>query len=327
MTATVDVVATHGHYLDHVLPVWEALPHGMRGDVYVNRGIECAHPTRPLSEVRDASGFMLCSSIADARRSRRPVILAEHGVGQSYGGDNVCANNSSYAGGGGRANVGLFLSTNEQCAARDRDRYPHATVRVIGSPYLAHLRSTVTNPDNPRPVVAITSHWPGGVCNETLSAWGEFHDGFQQLAADGRFDVIGHGHPRIIRSLAPHYERMGVPVVPSLMETLARCDVFVADNTSAQYFAAALGRANVVLDSKWYRRNVNHGGRFWDWADIGPRINDPDALVAAVGHAANTRPWPGVDAIVADVFPVDDPVAAAVDAVVSFVDAQTPVPR
>jgi hypothetical protein len=333
----VDLIATYPHYAAHLAPIWAALPEDVRGHRYLGAPIlrdhtpgSAAPDVRPMRDARKSRNVALVAGMNDAHNARGPIIMTEHGVGQSYHGDTVstAANNSSYAGGRGRGRIGAFLHPNHYAANLDAAAYPHAMVRVIGSPYLAHLRATITPAVTDRPVVAIAGHWPAGVCAETTSGWGEFHAGFAALADDPDITVIGHGHPRIMRALTPHYARMGVPVVPTLEETLAWCDVFIADNTSAMFYAAALGRGVVVLDSRNYRRHINHGGRFWDWAGIGPRIGDVDAMPAAVTTAYERRPWPGADDILADVFPdVGDPIANAVDAVCEFAAAQDPVPR
>lgn len=321
----VDAIATYSHYADHIFPIWEALPDEIRGDVYLNQGL--AYPgALPLREAKKSTNLALCAGISDTRRSRGAPILCEHGVGQSYGDSPSASRSSAYAGGDGRGNVVLFLHPNEYSADRDRAKYPRARVEVIGSPYLETLK-TIVHADNPKPVVAISGHWPAGLCNETLSAWGEYHTAFVELAQDDGFTVIGHGHPRIIKSLAPHYARMGVDVVTSFKEVVARADVFVCDNSSAQFLSAACGVAQVVLDSKWYDPMAEHQLRFWDCADIGPRIRELESLPAAVVSALTRRPWPGADEILGRVFPdVGDPVQVAVAAIVETVAANTPMP-
>jgi hypothetical protein len=59
--------------------------------------------------------------------------------------------------------------------------------------------------------------------------------------------------------------------VASLREVQRRAAVYVCDNSSSMYEFAATGRPVVVLDLPegrikgiGYRRNINHGLRFWD---------------------------------------------------------------
>jgi len=83
---------------------------------------------------------------------------------------------------------------------------------------------------------------------------------------------------------------MGIEVVESFAEVCRRADVFIADNTSALYEFAAIGRPVVVLNAPFYRRNVHHGLRFWEAADVGIQVDRADALLPAVAHALGDPP-------------------------------------
>ena len=79
----------------------------------------------------------------------------------------------------------------------------------------------------------------------------------------------------------------GLETVARFSDVIDRAGIYVCDNSSTLYEWAALDRPVVILDAPWYRRDVSHGLRFWQWADIGPRIQDPADLVEAVRHASD----------------------------------------
>jgi hypothetical protein len=55
--------------------------------------------------------------------------------------------------------------------------------------------------------------------------------------------------------------------------------------------AAALGIPVVVVNASWYRRDIDHGLRFWEYSDIGPNVDHP----ADLAEVAKSFPeWSGV---------------------------------
>jgi glycosyltransferase involved in cell wall biosynthesis len=156
-------------------------------------------------------------------------------------------------------------------------------VEVVGSPRLDDLPARQAGPS---PVVALAWHWDLHLVPETLSALAWYRPALEGLAR--RFDVIGTGHPRR-QDLAALYARLGIAFV-SFEEVCRRADVLAFDNTSAGFEFAATGRPVVVLDAPWYRREVRHGLRFWEAADVGVRINRPEHLADALERALACAP-------------------------------------
>lgn len=64
---------------------------------------------------------------------------------------------------------------------------------------------------------------------------------------------------------------------------------FVAHN-STLYEWAALDRPVVVMNSQFWRRDVDHGKRFWEWADVGEQIMAGAQLADALLRAAHDDP-------------------------------------
>lgn len=251
---------------------------------------------------------------------RRPVVLIEHGSGQSYGGDPNphVARHRCYAGGTGRA-AAMFLHPNEHAAGRDRAAYPDARVEVVGPLRHAQLATIPRHAPADRPVLAFTFHWDCHACPETRTSWHVFASAIAEAVASDRFaDVVATAHPRLWTLVRSEFARLGARPVESFAGVLAEADVLAADNTTAMFDWAALRGPTVVLNPPFYRRDVDHGLRFWSAAGIGPNVDAPgDVCDAALEAAAG--PWPGADAALAQVWaPVDDPAQAAVDAVLSL---------
>jgi len=291
--ARIDALASERHFVDHLAPVWLAMPDELRGRFLVadrtlvrhaaGRGIEAVPATR-------TSNPMLVASYGDQKRGRRlgarTFISMEHGAGQSYGGDARSARHGSYAGGRDRDDTALFLAPNEQAASRWRVAYPTAQVSVIGSP---RLDSLPTREPGPGPVVALGFHWPCAIAPEARTAFPHFRGVLPALAR--RFAVLGHGHPRFMARLAPFYRSAGIEPVEDFDDVLRRADLYVCDNSSTLFEFAATGRPVVVLNAPWYRRDVEHGLRFWDAATVGLQVDDPADLAGTIEAALGDPPW------------------------------------
>lgn len=249
-------VTSLAHYRAHLEPVLALLPHATERRAHDDVALVASH--RDLRTARQA-GF-------------RRIVLAQHGIGQSYSGDHP-----SYPGGRDNGDVGLFLVPNEHSAGRWRRAYPSASVAIVGSPILDGLpqRDGGGGP----PVVAIAFNWNCGVAPESRSARHEYRGVLADLTAHYR--VIGHGHPRI-PNLARFWRQRAIEYVPDFREVCRRADVLIADNTSALYEFASTGRPVGLLNSRHYRRSEQHGLRFWDAAHVGPSIDEPRMLRALV---------------------------------------------
>lgn len=263
-TSKVNMLATQRQYLDHLLPVWKALPEEVRGRFFV--------PEKPSSLTRgedilayyaiggeDIPGLetfdgvypaieetFVVSSYGDLRgllnRGDRPVCLAEHGIGRFI---PEALTPACPGGTGLRAFVGLFLTPNQQAVDRNLATYPEARCRAIGVPKLDRWHSAPKKRKGNPPVVAITSHWDCSMCDWTRSAWMRFKPAFLELTE--RYQVLGTGHPRIIDQLIPHYERLGIQWTKELQDVFEHADLLIGDFTSAMDEFASLGRPVVRI--------------------------------------------------------------------------------
>lgn len=324
-TYRIDVFASQPHYLDHMAPVWRALPEERRGDVFVTRPALRSHPlvdeaggqVKNERNMRQVSRVLVAGG-GDARIASRygwGVALLDHGAGQTY---NDGKPSSSYSGGLGRESVGLFLCVNEASAESNRRAYERRTV-VVGSPRLQDLAlaRALHEPSGP-PTLALTWHWPCNIAPESGWLLPEFRPALARLRSEWRGPIIGHAHPKAYRWAVQAYREVGIEPVPTWHEVVMRADVLSFDNTSAGLEAAALGIPVVLCESMKWRRDVEHGLRFWRWADIGPVVRDdtyPEALagkwIAAAVSALTDRDTyaPRIAAMTDEVYPYRDDAA------------------
>lgn len=287
----IDVLAGEEHFADHLAPVYEALSDP--GDFILTSSIVehmrdtggrwpsfTTYPTDPTRPV-------LVASVGDQKRAHHigytRIARIEHGAGQNYG-----THHGSYAGGKQGEPVGLFLTPNEYSAALWRSAYPEARVEVVGCPKLDALPRK--DPSEPL-TVAISFHWDCYLTEETQSAFATFRFALEPLR--DAYNLIGHGHPRAWvgpPSLEKRYRRAEIPEVRDFREVCRRADLYICDNSSSLFEFAATGRPVVVMNGQQYRRDVHHGLRFWDAADVGIQVDRWQDLVPAVAEALQDAP-------------------------------------
>lgn len=280
----IDAFASEQHYADHLVPIWRALQErgtfwacGPVADRLDSAGLDPRASRRP-----DTDRPVMVASYRDLwTAGAGPHVLVEHGAGQQYGNASP-----SYSGGHGRETVGLFICPSQTVAARNRAAYASAQAVAVGAPALDayHGGSPASGG-----AVAISFHWECTVAPEARSAFRHYRSALMLLAA--RFgEVIGHGHPRVFEQLRPIYERCGIEPVADFAEVLARAGVYAVDNSSTLYEFASTGRPVVVMNAPWYRRDVEHGLRFWEYADVGVQVDEAEDLPGALELALSDPP-------------------------------------
>lgn len=324
----IDGLAFEAQFVDHVAPVWRVLPDDIRGMFHVSptlvhrataRGVADAVPFDAVAarrqeprppRARPGDGpIAFVASVGDIKVGRRMgytrFVFIEHGAGQAYDGDTTYRH-PSYSGGDDREDVVLFLVPNEYSASRWRAAYPDTPVVIVGSPHVGDLPDREPGPG---PVVAFSFHWPATVAPEAGTAVGTYMNVLRDVAAE--WTTIGHAHPKADwpARMERIYRRAGIPMVDDFDEVCRRADVYVCDNSSTLFEFAATGRPVVVLNHRDYRRNVEHGLRFWSAAHVGINVDTPASLVPAVRAAITdsaTLRENREDAL-RQVYPADDP--------------------
>lgn len=280
----IDAWASEPQYLAHLEPIWRAMPEGLRGTLYASSRLAIqlagAGLDARLRPPERRGGPILVASWSDySMTGNRPVIFLEHGAGQTYSDQDRCN-----PGGRGRERVVLFLATNSRTAALDHAAYPDAAVEIVGCPRLDDLALIPCPADG----VAVSWHWENRQCPESRSAWSYYQGAVAELA--GFRPLIGHAHPRMWPRASRIYRRIGIEPVADFAEVVRRARVYVCDNSSTLFEWAALDRPCVVLNAPWYRRDVEHGLRFWEWAGIGINVDDPADLADAIREAEQDTP-------------------------------------
>lgn len=296
MTVAVDFSAREGHFVDHLFPVWRELEPTLRGTFFTSaasapraRGLGISPVVEGWPRRSPRTSPVVVASWGDlkvAHRTRRPIVLLEHGAGQTYGNRH-----SSYAGGRGRENVKLFLVPGPHPAGRNRRTYPSTPNVEIGSPRVDELAKIPRSIAGP--AAAISFHWRCEVVRETYTAL----DHYAPLLAEVRaalelegVELLGHAHPRIADEASAIYRGAGIEFVETFEEVVARADLYACDNSSTLFEFAALGRPVVVLNAPHFRRDVHHGLRFWTEADVGLNVDGPEELAPAVLKALEDPP-------------------------------------
>jgi hypothetical protein len=234
---------------------------------------------------------VICAAFGDLNQAYgggATTVLTEHGAGFTYQ-----SAHASYAGGShaARDNVSLYLVPGRRPAEKLRAKHPDTPVVEIGCPKL-DKRLTRPRParSGDRPTVAFSFHWDCKVVPETTSAFPYFRRGIELVARRGDYRVVGHAHPRAMKHLRPWYETRGIEVIDHFDTVLDTADVYVCDNSSTIYEAAAVGIPVVIMNSPRYRRDVEHGLRFWEAADVGPNADRAGELPARIAEALDPSP-------------------------------------
>jgi len=295
MGSEVNFYASESQYYDHLKPIWLALG----GDMWTTSRVtararheldETGHRrvrvgTPKYDERDDNARVTVVASGSDAwRLNDHPVILVNHGAGQTYKGreSHRASRDKSYSGGEKRKNVILFLCPNVSdavaCLEANRKDGSRALVCAAGCTKLDRWRHDPPSRD-PEPTIAVSFHSDLTICPETRWAWPHYNRTLADLAKRLDVRVIGHAHPRVWNRLAPVYERFGIEPVKEFEEVLQRAWVYAVDNSSTgMEFARATGRPILWLNAPWYRRDVNHGKRFWEWTQAAETIDGPEEL-------------------------------------------------
>lgn len=286
-------VASDRHYIDHMLPIYQTLSLEYQGKFYVHvkdinyvkniKKVFTYNNTEELNRFlkedysKNRDSFTICASYRDLDYCDigvRNLILMEHGAGQIYKCDNRAWNRSRY-----NKNTVLLLATNEILANRFKENND-IPVEIVGCPKLDRL----VKKEYPKTgKIAISFHFDCKAIPETRSSW-DYYKGILPLLKS-KFEIIGHWHPRLGNQLKEVYEQMGIKTLENFEDVLNEADIYLIDNSSTLFEFAAIDKPVVLLNNPHYRRNVEHGMRFWEFSDIGLQVNEPETLITTINKA------------------------------------------
>lgn len=263
----VHALARHQHYLDHLLAIWNHLPDDLLGETLLEHKPTLSHVKHwAPDDVVMVAGFPDISC-AFGRR----VVYVEHGAGQRYEGNRAA---SYYHGAEHPENVIAYIGP-RQDVIDSWGRPGFAAGSPICDPYQLFA---------PRRVAVITFHWNAGSPHRTNvpeagTAFDHFAPKMDDIVAALRandWEVYGTYHPRFTRMRGFWPARDVVEV--SAHEARRDAQLLIADNTSLMYEMLYLARSVIAMNSPHWRRDVEHGLRFWKHAPP-VQADDPEQLI------------------------------------------------
>jgi hypothetical protein len=257
------------HLAEHIHAIHRHLDDGLRGET-----LTVNNPTLSHTKHWGRNDVVLVAGYPDiAAAGPRRVVYVEHGAGQRYEG---ITNGSDryYHGGEHPANVVGYIGP-RQDVIDAWGRPGFAAGSPICDPY------ELFSPDR---VCAVSFHWNGAPPNmvgvpEAGTAFEHYAARLPAIVAELRlngWEVLGHRHPRA-RHLSSVWRRLGVREADA-HEVRIRAQLLIADNTSLSFEAAYTRRQVVSLNCPEYRRDVEHGLRFWSHVP-GVAVDGPDELL------------------------------------------------
>ena len=245
--------------------MWGHLPKDLKGVCSWGRG---------ASVPRDADDddLVMIAGFYDLDRARGlRTIYIEHGAGQAYWSENGKPH-PAYHG----AEHPLLASLLTSPRTRRSPTHGIARRSLPGSPVcdpypLITANSKTGRGDHVSIGTASCSPKPVPLSTHYVQDLGKLVRLLRSLG----FEVIGHHHPRDGR-LPTIWRNLQVRQV-DVAEVRDRADILVVDNSSLAYEMLYLGRGVVTLNAPWYRREVEHGLRFWEHIP-GWVCNNPEDL-------------------------------------------------
>lgn len=277
----IDAYCTFPHYADWLAPILLALPAEARGELIADmrtaRWLQQRWGLAARGGLPSRESLTLVAGMGDADRCGR-FILVNHGAGQSYGGDERGRGDDSFVGGPGRGRAELIIEPSAAAAAADAAAHPSTRCEAAGPIPLDPWARGERPSGSGTGVVAFTSHHKLWAVPEQQPCLERYMGALGELGCD----LLAHAHPRQLGRAAARADRLGCAWTDDFAVVLDRADALVVDNSSAGPLFAALGRPVIWLSSPDYRREVNHGGRFWEWVLDDPHVEEPEQLSAAV---------------------------------------------
>jgi len=272
----VNFFASEVQYFDHIIPVWKELPEEVKGTFYVSSWVMFARAEAKENCVigNESSGITLVSSWYDYKMTKGKVIYLEHGIGQQYGN-----NHPSYPAGKGKDRVILFLNQHHLTQEANQTAYPNAKNTIVGTPKMDNVSPQSVK--HGTGIVCISFHWECAVCPETMSAFNYYRDEVIRLAKTGKFKIALHAHPKNSGAwqdkIKRDIKRYNIPFYENFEDVMNEAEVYVIDNSSTMFEFMVTGKPIIALNIPQYRRNIEHGLRFWSHIG-GLQVNHPHEL-------------------------------------------------
>jgi hypothetical protein len=267
-----------------MIPIWNMLPLEYRGVFYIDKTLSKYANGLGLDFTigLPSDNITIVSSYGDYKKTRGHVIYMEHGIGNTYS-----THHPSYAGGLGKDKVVLFLNQHELTQEKNVASYPDVKNVIIGTPKMDYI---IPRPITGR-VVCLSFHWDCKVCPETRSAFNYYRFIIPKLLESDKYTLIMHAHPHMNGEWQQEFKTLKVQFYENFSDILEIADLYAVDNSSTMYEFAAAGRPILALNCPLYRKEINHGIRFWDYIP-GQQVENYHELPAIIEHTFdNPHEW------------------------------------
>lgn len=223
-------------------------------------------------EVEEGKGDLtLCAARYDVEQCEGPVVLVEHGAGQTYRvSDRIVDAGATGKEAQSYPHVVGYVGPNRELCDLMRTWLPNA-VLIVASPLIEAMRRVEREPQ----WVTFAVHWPSTLASRVPEA-GTSWPHSAVIAKVIKPDVI-HGHPRIQHRMRRDLKqrRITAPLVEDWNDIWPRTKILVVDNSSILWEAAAVGiDVALIHPAAWTGR---HGLRFGWQADPLLRVNESNA--------------------------------------------------
>ncbi|HND47902.1 MAG TPA: hypothetical protein PLL95_05035 [Anaerolineales bacterium] len=289
----IDFLARQPYFVDHLLPIYLALPSHLQGDFYAmgatvrNRLVgkvpaqnirdyvddgECGH----MPIVTAAYGDAVRASTADPIRR---VILIEHGVGLTFG-------KAAYADGAGQRNrFALIPVQNQFVFNKVHPEVKHIPHPIVGVPKLDKWKGYKKVAPKDKPLIVFAFHHGDKHSRpaEVGSAWEHYYEHLPILAKSHNIAVHHHPSSGGTRQVFTDLIRQhGIREILEFDEVMSSADVLINDCGSASYEFTVTGKPVILLNAPWFDPKREWGIRFWSYADTGIQVNNPGELHGAI---------------------------------------------
>ena len=287
-----DFLARQAYYVDHLAPIWNTLQPQQRGSFFCLGTEVQTYAAKKLSnpmfgtyvDEGDCGEYpILTAAYGDAVRAAdhdegRQVILLEHGAGLTFG-------KAAYADGTGQRYKMAMIPVQSQYVLQkvhpEVSQVPHP---IIGVPKMDKWFIDFSHEHvmPKRPTVALTFHHGDQHSRpaEVGSAWEHYIDVLPLLGK--RYRLLVHAHPSSAVAVKEACALWGIEMLEDYDEVFRQADILVNDCGSAAYEFCATGKPVILLNAPWFDRKARWGIRFWDYANIGLQVDEPEQLEQAI---------------------------------------------
>ncbi|MEN1760775.1 CDP-glycerol glycerophosphotransferase family protein [Anoxynatronum sibiricum] len=298
----IDFFAWERQYFDHLLPVWEKIPDDRKGifymacsvnEIYKNiienkkmavksrQSIEEMVKEINLPNEKQNMLIMADNNAKYVGKIERCMVRLAHGCGQTF-----ITNDPYYE---LMQKFSLILVPNEYAQNFFQNYFPEKSIEIVGCPKLDKWSRELKRSNGKPPHIVFSFHFDRDFVPETKTTWPYYKEKVFELSKSLDWKVSVHGHPKIYDQISLECQEEGINTIMHFEEVIETADLYVCDYSSTIYEFAYTGRPVVLLNAPWYRRDVEHGIRFWEFSNVGINCDEPADLKSCIEQALIDR--------------------------------------